>query len=100
MAAATATLTGVVLWVALIAALQFWLLPGETNPRRAALAAVVAVPAALGAAAWGLVRGYHTILVFSHVMELRRGVGSDAVVLCEVLGLVGQAGISLDGGEL
>ena len=94
------TLTGVVLWVALVAALQFWLLPGETNPRRAALAAAVAVPASLGVAAWGFVRGYHTILVFSDVMELRRGVGSDEVVLSDVLGLVGPGGISLDGGEL
>jgi hypothetical protein len=100
LAAANATLMGVVLWMALIAALQFWLLPGATNLQRGALAATIAVPAALGMAVWRFVRVHHTILVFPEVLELRHVVGSDVVVLSDVLGLIGLGGISLDGGEL
>jgi hypothetical protein len=45
-------------------------------------------------------RRYDAIMVESHGIELRRGHRCDEIPCAEVLGVIGQGGINLDGGEI
>lgn len=91
---------GVFGWAAMVGALQFWILPHETNQRRAALAAVLVAPIVLGVIWHAGCRRYHAVRVEPDRIELRRGTTCDQLRAADVLGLIGLGGINLDGGEL
>ncbi len=91
---------GVVLWIAVGCAFQFWLLPDWPPPRRGALAAGLAAPFAIWAACRCYFGRYFAVILHPEWIELRRQGSSDEIPSDDVLALIGRGGINLDGGEL
>ena len=93
-------LSCIVLWVAILAALQYWFAPHLTNHTRAGLAALIAVPAAVCVALLMHARRYERIALYPDRIDLRRGGLVEEILYSDVIGLVGRGGINLDGGEM
>ena len=87
-------------WIAGVCALQFWAAPGWSPPQRG-LASAVLVGPIVQAWVWrDDMRKIRAVVVRPEAIELHGRGSCDRVRCSDVLALVGDGGVNLDGGEL